>query len=74
MIEFAKEHDQKLFEALKDVRCYLQDNLRFEEKTQIDVNFKTQEFFFDFVSLTLVFKGFQSSAKNLVFCGTLKAF
>lgn len=50
MIEFAEKHDQKLFEALKDVRSYLQDNLRFEEKTQIGVNFKAQEVFADFVS------------------------
>lgn len=55
MIEFAKERDKKLHEALTDVRSYLQENLRFEEKAQVDMKFKEQELFVDFVGFKLTF-------------------
>lgn len=54
MIDFAITRDKNLHDALIDVRLYLQDNHRFEEKKQVDAKFKEQQISVDFVSQFLI--------------------
>ena len=50
MVKFSQGRDSNLHEALLDVKTYLQEHHRFEEKSQEDVKFKEQDLLVDFVS------------------------